>query len=174
MLYVCDRQNNRIQVFQKDGTFVQEAVIATSKGFGAVHAIGFSPEAEQRFLYVGDGANKKVWILRRETLETVGSFGRGGRAGGQFLIVHALAVDAQGNVYVGGRSTTTACRSSASWGCDPSPSDGFARPGAAVTRSRNYHVCRRNRPRSPFRTARHGFAERNAAVSPDAVAYAEI
>ena len=101
LVYVCDRQNNRIQVFQKDGTFVQEAVIATSKGFGAVHAIAFSSEAEQRFLYVGDGANKKVWILRRETLETVGSFGRGGRGGGEFLVVHALAVDAEGNVYVG-------------------------------------------------------------------------
>ena len=101
LLYICDRRNNRIQVFQKDGTFVQEAVIATSKGFGAVHAIAFSPEAEQRFLYVGDGANKKVWILRRETLETVGSFGRGGRGGGEFLVVHALAVDAEGNVYVG-------------------------------------------------------------------------
>ena len=101
LVYVCDRRNNRIQVFQKDGTFVQEAVIATSKGFGAVHAIAFSPEAEQRFLYVGDGANKKVWILRRETLETVGSFGRGGRGGGEFLVVHALAVDAEGNVYVG-------------------------------------------------------------------------
>ena len=101
LVYVCDRANNRIQVFQKDGTFVQEAVIAKSKGFGAVHAISLSPESEQRFLYVGDGANKKVWILRRETLETVGSFGHGGRGGGEFLVVHALAVDAQGNVYVG-------------------------------------------------------------------------
>ena len=101
LLYVCDRANNRIQVFQKDGTFVQEAVIATSRGFVAVHAIGLSPEADQRFLYVGDGANKKVWILRRETLETVGSFGRGGNGGGEFMVVHALAVDAQGNVYVG-------------------------------------------------------------------------
>ena len=101
LLYVCDRANNRIQVFQKDGTFVQEAVIATSRGFGAVHAIGLSPEADQPFLYVGDGANKKVWILRRETLETVGSFGHGGNGGGEFMVVHALAVDAQGNVYVG-------------------------------------------------------------------------
>ena len=101
LLYVCDRRNNRIQVFQKDGTFVQEAVVATSGGFGAVHAIAFSPEPEQRFLYVGDGANKKVWILRRETLETVGSFGRGGRGGGEFLVVHALVVDAEGNLYVG-------------------------------------------------------------------------
>ena len=101
LVYVCDRVNNRIQVFQKDGTFVQEAVIAASGGFGAVHAIAFSSEPGQRFLYVGDGANKKVWILRRDTLETVGSFGRGGRGGGEFLVIHALAVDADGNLYVG-------------------------------------------------------------------------
>jgi hypothetical protein len=86
---------------RKDGTFVSEAVIAQSKGFGAVHAIGFSTDKAQQFLYVGDGANKKVWILRRSNLATVGSFGHGGRGGGQFLVVHALAVDAGGNVYVG-------------------------------------------------------------------------
>ncbi len=101
LVYVTDRPSNRIQVFQKDGTFVQEAVIAASGGFGAVHAIAFSSEPGQRFLYVGDGANKKVWILRRDTLETVGSFGRGGRGGGEFLVIHALAVDADGNLYVG-------------------------------------------------------------------------
>ena len=101
LLYVCDRLNNRIQVFQKDGTFVQEVVVTDSGGFGAVHAIGFSPGPEQRFLYVGDGANKKVWILRRDTLETVGSFGHGGRGGGQFLVIHALVVDSDGNLYVG-------------------------------------------------------------------------
>ena len=62
-------------------------------------AIAFSPD--QRFLYVGDGANKKVWILDRESLNVLGSFGTGGRAGGQFLIVHALVVDSRGNIYVG-------------------------------------------------------------------------
>lgn len=102
LVYVCDRVNNRIQVFRRDGTFVQEALLAPhSKGFGAVHAIGFSPDRNQRFMYVGDGANKKVWILQRSDLKVVGSFGRGGRGPGEFLTIHALATDSKGNIYVG-------------------------------------------------------------------------
>jgi hypothetical protein len=100
LLYVCDRVNNRIQVFRPDGTFLKEAIVAPeTRGFGAVHSIAFSPD--ERFVYVGDGANKKVWILERDSLNIVGSFGSGGRAGGQVLIVHTLAVDSKGNVYVG-------------------------------------------------------------------------
>jgi sugar lactone lactonase YvrE len=100
LLYVCDRVNNRIQVFRPDGTFLKEAIVAAeTRGFGAVHSIAFSPD--ERFVYVGDGANKKVWILERDSLNIVGSFGSGGRAGGQVLIVHTLAVDSKGNVYVG-------------------------------------------------------------------------
>jgi DNA-binding beta-propeller fold protein YncE len=101
LLYVCDRVNNRIQVFKTDGTFVNEVIVAHSKGFGAAHAIGFSPDKDQRFVYLADGANKKVWIIRRDQMKVVGSFGTGGRNGGQLLIAHALAVDAAGNVYVG-------------------------------------------------------------------------
>jgi DNA-binding beta-propeller fold protein YncE len=102
LLYVCDRINNRVQVFRTDGTFVREAVIApNTRGVGAVHALGFSADKEQRFAYVGDGANKKVWILRRADLAVLGSFGYGGRGGGQFGVIHALAVDSKGNVYVG-------------------------------------------------------------------------
>jgi len=102
LLYVCDRANNRIQVFQTDGTFVQEGFVAPeTRAFGAVHAIGFSADEEQQFLYVADGANKKVWIVARDDLSVLSSFGSGGRGGGQLLIAHALAVDSQGNVYVG-------------------------------------------------------------------------
>ena len=102
LLYVCDRANNRIQVFRKDGTFVKEGFVAPNTlGFGSLLAIAFSHDAEQRFMYVADGPNHKVWILQREDLSTVGSFGAGGRGGGQFVLPHAIGVDSQGNVYVG-------------------------------------------------------------------------
>jgi len=102
LVYVCDRSNNRIQVFRKDGTFVLEAqVAAESRGSGAVHDIGFSTDKEQSFVYVADANNKKVWILRRQDLVVVGSFGRGGHFAGQLTMPHSLAVDSKGNVYVG-------------------------------------------------------------------------
>jgi len=100
MVYVCDRQNNRIQVFQKDGKFVKEAFVSkTTTGDGAVWDVAFSPD--QRLLYVADGHDKKVWILDRSSLETIGSFGQGGRYPGEFYGVGSIAVDSKGNVYTG-------------------------------------------------------------------------
>lgn len=103
LLYVCDRNNNRIQVFKKDGTFVKEAWVAkeTIPPSGVTNDIAFSPDAAQRFIYIIDGENSKVWILRRETLEVVGSFGRGGHFAGEFTQAHNLATDSKGNIYVG-------------------------------------------------------------------------
>ena len=102
LVYVCDRQNDRIQVFQKDGKFVKEAFVSKSTlGDGSVWDIAFSQDPQQRFLYVADGHDKKVFILRRETLEVVSSFGAGGRMAGQFYGVGSIAVDSKGNVYTG-------------------------------------------------------------------------
>lgn len=102
LLYVCDRQNNRIQVFKRDGTFVNEVVVAkNTRANGAAFDIALSPDPKQRFLFMGDGRNHKVHILKRDTLEVVGSFGHGGRAGGEFGVVHVLASDSKGNLYVG-------------------------------------------------------------------------
>jgi len=100
MVYVCDRQNDRIQVFQKDGKFVKEAFVSkTTLGDGSVWDVAFSPD--QRLLYVADGHDKKVWILDRASLETIGSFGDGGRYPGHFYGVGSVAVDSRGNVYTG-------------------------------------------------------------------------
>ena len=100
MVYVCDRQNDRIQVFQKDGKFVKEAFVSkTTTGDGSVWDIAFSPD--QRVLFVADGHDKKVWMLDRASLETVGSFGDGGRYPGRFYGVGSVAVDSKGNVYTG-------------------------------------------------------------------------
>jgi sugar lactone lactonase YvrE len=100
LLYVCDRQHDRLQVFKPDGTFVKEAFIAKNTlASGSVWDVAFSRDAEQRYLYVADGMNNRVYILRRDTLEVLTSIGTGGRQAGQFFGVHSLATDAKGNLY---------------------------------------------------------------------------
>ncbi len=102
LVYVCDRRNDRIQVFQKDGKFVREAFVSKiTLGDGSVWDIAFSSDPPQRFIYVADGHDKKVFVLRRDTLEAVSSFGDGGRLAGQFYGVGSVAVDSKGNVYTG-------------------------------------------------------------------------
>jgi len=101
-VYVCDRQNDRIQVFKKDGTFVKEAFVSRSTmGDGAVWDVAFSNDPQQQFLYVADGQDQKVFVLRRDTLQVVSSFGGGGRYPGHFFGVGSIAVDSKGNVYTG-------------------------------------------------------------------------
>jgi DNA-binding beta-propeller fold protein YncE len=100
LVYVCDRVNNRIQVFRLDGTFVQEKVVAPrTLGDGSVWDIAFSPDEEQRFIYLADGKNMRVYIIERATMEVLTSFGDGGRQPGQFFGVHSIATDSKGNVY---------------------------------------------------------------------------
>ena len=102
LVYVCDRVNDRIQVFQRDGTFLDEVLIAPrTLDFGSAFDVDFSPDAEQRYLYNIDGMNQKVWIISREDLSIVDSFGFGGHRAGGFTAAHSLAVDASGNIYVG-------------------------------------------------------------------------
>ena len=100
LVYVCDRRGDRIHVFQKDGSFVQEGFVARETlGNGSAWDIDFSPDPQQSYIYLTDGTNQCVWILDRENLKVVGNFGRIGRYAGQFIWVHSLAVDSNGNIY---------------------------------------------------------------------------
>ena len=100
LVYVCDRQNDRLQVFKTDGTFVKEAFYAkNTKGAGAVWDIVFSKDPQQRFIMLADGQNERVRVIVRETLEEITSFGDGGRQPGQFYGVHSIASDSKGNLY---------------------------------------------------------------------------
>ena len=100
LLYVCDRANDRIQVFRPDGTFVKEAFLETAtRGSGSVWDIAFSADPQQRFLYVADGENDRVHILDRDSLAVLTSFGEGGRQPGEFYGVHSIATDSRGNIY---------------------------------------------------------------------------
>jgi DNA-binding beta-propeller fold protein YncE len=101
LVYVCDRTNDRIQVFRKDGTFVQEAFIAKETfGSGSVWDIGFSTDPAQTYLVVPDGTNQQVYIVLRKTLEVVHTFGGAGHWAGQFYGAHNLAVDSKGNLFI--------------------------------------------------------------------------
>ncbi len=100
MIYVCDRPNDRIQVFRKDGSFVKEQRIAPlTRGDGSVWDIAFSRDPQQRYLYVADGRNEKVYVLDRASLNILTEFGDGGRQPGQFFAVHSIATDSRGNIY---------------------------------------------------------------------------
>lgn len=102
LLYVSDRSANRIQVFERDGTFVREGFVAReTRDLGSAYGVVLSPDPEQRWAFVNDGSNNVIWILRRSDLEVVGSFSSYGRQGGQVMSAHSMAVDADGNVYVG-------------------------------------------------------------------------
>jgi DNA-binding beta-propeller fold protein YncE len=100
LVYVCDRTGNRIQVFQKNGTFVKEGFISTKTlGSGAVWDIDFSRDAAQRFIYSADGTNQRIDILLREPLQLVTSFGQSGHMPGTFYGTHNVVTDSKGNIY---------------------------------------------------------------------------
>jgi DNA-binding beta-propeller fold protein YncE len=101
LVYVCDRTNNRLQVFRKDGTFVAEAFIAKNTfGSGSVWDLAFSIDPQQTFVIVIDGTNQQVYVLRRATLQVVSTFGGAGHWAGQFYGAHNLAVDSKGNLFI--------------------------------------------------------------------------
>jgi DNA-binding beta-propeller fold protein YncE len=100
LVYVCDRPNNRLQVFTKEGKFVKEAFYAkNSLSEGAVWDVAFSRDPAQTYIFLADGRNMKIRVLRRDTLEELTSFGDGGRQPGQFYAVHSIATDSKGNLY---------------------------------------------------------------------------
>ena len=100
LVYVCDRANDRIQVFSKDGKFVKEKVIAKrTLGDGSVWDIAFSRDPAQKYIYLADGKNEKIYVIERATLEILSTFGDGGRQPGQFFGVHSIATDSKGNLY---------------------------------------------------------------------------
>ncbi len=104
-VYVCDRTENRVQVFQKDGKYVKEFFVAkTTQGGadgGSAWDVTFSKDNQQQFMFVANGWDKKVHILQRSSGNILGTFGQGGRMPGEFVGVGSLAMDSKGNLYTG-------------------------------------------------------------------------
>ena len=100
LVYVCDRDNRRIQVFTVDGTYRAQLFInRAAESRRSASRVAFSPDPEQRFMYVAD-FNSRVVVVERETLEILDAFGSEGSRPGQFQGTHHLAADSDGNLYV--------------------------------------------------------------------------
>jgi hypothetical protein len=100
LVYVCDRVNDRIQVFRKDGTFVKEFRVepATLQN-GSVWDLVLSNDPQQQFIFIADGANGQIHTISREDGKLLTQWGRHGRQPGQFKWVHNMAIDSKGNLY---------------------------------------------------------------------------
>lgn len=101
-VYVCDRRNDRIQVFTKQGRFVKEFIVHPSTmGNGSAWTVELSHDTRQMYLLVADGEDNVIWVLNRNDGSVVSSFGHNGRNAGQFHWVHQTAIDSHGNFYTG-------------------------------------------------------------------------
>jgi DNA-binding beta-propeller fold protein YncE len=105
LLYVCDRDGKRIQVFDKMGNFKRNITIprrrADLPGNGAPWGIVFSQDSGQKFMLVSDGRDEMVWTVDRDSGKTVGGFGQMGHMAGEFTYLHTMAIDSKGDLFTG-------------------------------------------------------------------------
>jgi hypothetical protein len=114
LLYVCDRQNDRIQVFSKTGAL--QRVIPIVPGTGQTLGIGgapglgtagsawdlaFSNDAFQTYMFEVDGGNEILHIMDRVVGSILSGFGTPGLQAGQFTFLHSVVIDSKGNLYTG-------------------------------------------------------------------------
>jgi DNA-binding beta-propeller fold protein YncE len=98
MIYLADRTNSRVQAFKQSGEFIKEVI--TRPGSGGAFSVALSHDPEEEFMYVTDGTQHRIWIVRRSSMEVVGQFSKEGREPGELGRPHNITVDGLGNIYV--------------------------------------------------------------------------
>ena len=102
LIYVSDRRGNRIQVFRQNGEYLMEKFVRPETGgSGSGFSLQVSRDPAQSILYLIDGTNMRVWILRRRDLQILDRFGKPGRQAGEFIRAHMIAIDSQNRMYTG-------------------------------------------------------------------------
>lgn len=115
LVYVCDRQNDRIQVFTRTGQLARVIPVLPGTGAtpdprtgapglgtaGSAWDVDFSADSAQRFMFEADGGNEQVLIMDRWAGKILSKFGQPGRQGAQFTFLHTVSIDSKGNLYTG-------------------------------------------------------------------------
>jgi hypothetical protein len=114
LIYVCDRADDRIEVFTKTGSLMR--VITVVAGTGQTLGIGGAPglgtagsawdlrftnDREQTYMFEIDGGNEILHTMDRVLGSIVANLGQPGHLPGQFTFLHSDTVDSKGNVYTG-------------------------------------------------------------------------
>jgi len=110
-VYVCNRRGSKIHVYDKVGNLKRVIEVPWQpytpppegkrvETGGSAVAIDFSPDANQRLIFVVNQNNSQIEIIERVSGKHLGSFGRPGAFPGEFIQAHGIAVDSKGNVYV--------------------------------------------------------------------------
>jgi DNA-binding beta-propeller fold protein YncE len=155
-LYVCDRGNDRIQVFDKNdptlgqpcadpdgkagqcGFLAEQFISARTETLpimpGTSVSMTFSRDKAQSCLYVGDNTNQTIYILDRKTLKELGRLGRAGRNTGQFHWLHQVSLDSQGDIYTAEVDTGKRIQKFLRYGVSGCGGPGFSTVGGPADR----------------------------------------
>ncbi len=118
-IYVCDRGNNRVQVFDRNSPelgkpcsnptgiagkcgYLSEILVSEKTDTvlpGTAVSMNFSTDTAQSCLYVGDNTNMTIYLLNRSNLQELGRLGRSGRMSGEFHWLHQVSLDSKGDLY---------------------------------------------------------------------------
>lgn len=118
-IYVCDRGNNRVQVFDRNSPelgkpcsnptgivgkcgYLSETLVSEKTNTilpGTAVSMNFSKDTAQSCLYVGDNTNMTIYLLNRSNLQELGRLGRAGRMAGEFHWLHQVSLDSKGDIY---------------------------------------------------------------------------
>jgi DNA-binding beta-propeller fold protein YncE len=91
-VYVADRSNDRVQIFDAEGNFLGKWT-DIGQPWGLYYA------AREQAIYMADGRNNRVLKLNLEG-QILGTLGGFGKTPGKFDFAHNLAVDSSGSIYV--------------------------------------------------------------------------
>jgi DNA-binding beta-propeller fold protein YncE len=94
-LYIIDREGKRVQVFDKNLTYIREIAV---EGWNPWD-IGISRKGNDGFAFIADHALERVHKLSLKDGKLVATWGRQGQGPGEFDWVHGIVVDSKGAVY---------------------------------------------------------------------------